>query len=251
MLYRDLQLAGETPRFGVVLAWQALVYGVWLPVAALVWRTFHNGLSQPAVRRFLLIGVAAIPVHAIGATFIDIAFSNPGMTDLIALAVHRLQLDMLIYTSFGIVALAAEFHRRAADEAAGASAIRLAMEQLRKTSAADPAHDARGPLFVSVGSKKLAVAMEDVEWFGSAANYVVVNWNGREGLIRKTIGTLEEELDPLAFARIHRTAVINLSKVQAAESLSDGSWRLRMESGTELVASRTYRSKILDRLNLR
>jgi DNA-binding LytR/AlgR family response regulator len=87
-----------------------------------------------------------------------------------------------------------------------------------------------------------------VEWFGSAANYVVVNWNGREGLIRQTLQSLEQELDPRLFARSHRTTIANLAKVEDAEPMADGSWRLKMESGTELVVGRTYRDAILQRL---
>ena len=87
-----------------------------------------------------------------------------------------------------------------------------------------------------------------MEWFGSPGNYVVVNWQGREGLIRQTLQSLEQRLDPQIFARSHRSAIVNLAKVESAQSLSDGSWRLGMASGAELVASRTYRDRLLDRL---
>lgn len=246
MLYRHLQLAGEQPAFATMLGWQAIIYSIWLPVAALFWRKFAwSGLTRRAIRTFLLFGVAAIPLHAVGCTFIDIGFSSPGSADLIAMVVQRAQIDTLIYLSFGILLIAAEFHRRAIDEAAAANAVRTAME--RSLQSNSPPSDAHR-LMVAVGAKQLIVQLSEVEWFGSAANYVVVNWDGREGLIRKTLQALEEELDPMTFARVHRTTIANLSKVHATQSLSDGSWRLRMSSGAELVASRTYRSQILGRL---
>jgi len=43
-------------------------------------------------------------------------------------------------------------------------------------------------------------------------------------------------------------ALINLSKVSEAKPLSDGSWRLSLASGAEVVTSRTYRDALLDRL---
>jgi DNA-binding LytR/AlgR family response regulator len=90
--------------------------------------------------------------------------------------------------------------------------------------------------------------VEEVEWFGSAGNYVVVNWENREGLVRRTLKSLERELDPLVFARAHRGTIVNLRKVCSAETLSDGSWKLSLQSGAETVVSRKYRDDILHRL---
>jgi DNA-binding LytR/AlgR family response regulator len=92
------------------------------------------------------------------------------------------------------------------------------------------------------------VAVDEVEWFGSAGNYVVVNWGGQDGLIRRTMQSLERELDPLVFARAHRGAIVNLRNVSTAETLSDGSWKLSLHSGAEVLVSRKYRDDILNRL---
>jgi len=59
---------------------------------------------------------------------------------------------------------------------------------------------------------------------------------------------LERRLDPAVFARSHRSTVVNLARVAAAQSLSDGSWKLTLTSGAELVVSRTYRDDLLARL---
>jgi DNA-binding LytR/AlgR family response regulator len=92
------------------------------------------------------------------------------------------------------------------------------------------------------------VDLVQVEWFGAADNYVVVHWGGREGLLRATLQSLEARLDPTVFARSHRSALVNLARVREAAPLSDGSWRLTLESGAEVVTSRTYRDDLLRRL---
>jgi DNA-binding LytR/AlgR family response regulator len=76
----------------------------------------------------------------------------------------------------------------------------------------------------------------------------VVNWAGREGLMRGTLNGLSARLDPAVFARAHRSTIVNLAKVKDAASLADGSWRLTLHSGAELVVSRTYRDAVLRRL---
>jgi DNA-binding LytR/AlgR family response regulator len=178
-------------------------------------------------------------------TFIDIKF---GSSDLIALALARFQVDTLTYSAFGIVAIAAALRRRADEEALAAAEISQALAAARsapKEEAADAEHPR---LMVSTGAKRTLVEVEEVEWFGSAGNYVVVNWENREGLVRRTLKSLERELDPLVFARAHRGTIVNLRKVCSAETLSDGSWKLSLQSGAETVVSRKYRDDILHRL---
>lgn len=251
LLFRQQQLTGQDPVFARMLVWQACVYGLWLPFGLFVWFMFRRSSATPAaIARFLLIGLVAVPVHAVGATFVDIAFSRPGSADLVALAAERAQLDLLIYAAFGLLAVAAAFRRRAEQEAAAAAALSGALEIARSALADSPnsqAGDAER-LMVSVGAKRVLVQTDEVEWFGSAGNYVVVNWQGREGLIRQTLQSLEQRLDPQVFVRIHRSTIVNLARVEGTQSLSDGSWRLSMASGAELVASRTYRDRLLGRL---
>lgn len=253
LLFRQQQLAGENPAFGRMLAWQAVVYALWLPFAAAVWRLFRrSGATLRAVRRFALLGLAAVPAHAVVATFIDISFSRPGSADLVGMVVGRAQIDILVYAAFAILGVAAVFQRQAADEAEAAASLaralnaaRASLDEMRGKDTADPR------LMVATGSRRALVALDEVEWFGSAGNYVVVNWQGREGLVRQTLQSLEAGLDRNLFARSHRGTIVNLAKVEAAQSLSDGSWRLTMASGAELVVSRTYRDLILGRLRPR
>lgn len=229
-----------------VFAWQGLVYGVWLPIAAVVWTIFkRHGLADRAVKLFILIGVIAVPAHAVLMTFVDITF---GSSDLIALVLARFQVDTLTYSAFGLVAMAAALRRRADAEARAAAEIAKALK------AAQSAPQTKAPdaecerLVVSTGTKRTLVAIDEVEWFGSAANYVVVNWGTREGLLRRTMQSLEQELDPRVFARARRGAIVNLRKVSSAEALSDGSWKLFLQSGAEVVVSRKHRADILHRL---
>lgn len=250
MNYRTLLLNDDDPDFAWMLVWQGIIYAFWIPVAVWVWRLFrHRGLVASAVWRYCLIGALTIPAHAIVLTGLDAHQATPGRIDLRSLAAQRAQLDILMYASFGVLALAAFFQRRSAEEAGAAEDIRLALDVARiALDRPSTQRQEQPPLMVSAGSRRIPVSIDDVEWFGSAGNYVVVNWRGNEGLVREPLQSLEKRLDPRLFARGHRGAIINLGKVAAAVSLSDGSWRLTMSSGAEVVVSRTYRDTILGRL---
>jgi DNA-binding LytR/AlgR family response regulator len=58
---------------------------------------------------------------------------------------------------------------------------------------------------VSIGLRRVAVEPSEVEWFAAAGNYLVVNWQGREGLLRETVQALASRLDPpCSYARTAR-----------------------------------------------
>ncbi len=253
-LVRQRAAAGLPHSYLVAVAWQATSYALWAPVGWFCWALFRRGGVTPAgVMAFLLLGWVVAPLHALAACLVDAAFS-PYVTlrDLPRLLEQRAPVEILIYSALGALGAALELRRRAQEEARRASALSEALDTARAALEARTAAPASVPaverLMVSTGTRRVPVDPDDVEWFGSAGNYVVVNWSGREGLIRDTLQALEQRLDLAVFARSHRSTIVNLGKVRETASLSDGSWRLVMESGAELVASRTYRDEILRRL---
>jgi len=149
---------------------------------------------------------------------------------------------ILLYTAVVAVGLAATEAQKALDARALNAQLEAALAQAR---AAVPA--ASAPLMVTVGSRRVPLSLDEVEAFTAAANYVVAHWGGREGLIRRTLTALEAEVDD-RFSRAHRSAIVNLAKVASAQPLSDGSWRLTLVGGHEVVVSRTYRDAVLARL---
>jgi hypothetical protein len=73
-------------------------------------------------------------------------------------------------------------------------------------------------------------------------------FNTLHTLHRQAISSLEAELDPRAFARIDRSAIVNLARVRELRRRSDGRWMARLIDGTELPVSRRRREQLLQRL---
>ncbi|WP_454761638.1 LytTR family DNA-binding domain-containing protein [Caulobacter segnis] len=223
------------------LAWQGAVYAAWLPAAGLVWLILRRfGAGPRGLLASSLAGVVAVPLEALASSLIDQAFI--GGTDLAGRVVGRIPVCILLYTAIVTVGLAAVYHRRAAEARARNALLETALAEARAI-AAPPER-----LMVMAGSRRVPVEASAVEWFGAADNYVVVHWSGREGLLRATLQSLETQLDPRLFARVHRSTLVNLAHVREAQPLSDGSWRLILASGAEVVTSRTYREDVLRRL---
>jgi DNA-binding LytR/AlgR family response regulator len=196
------------------------------------------------------LGLPTGVAHAGFATALDIAFSPAAEPeDWVRLLLGRTPMDMLVYLALATFAAALVAQQRGAEASAHSAELSRTLDSARAALSARAAGPEPAPrLLVSTGSKQIVVEPGEVEWFASAGNYVVVNWAGREGLIRETLTAVEARLDPAVFARSHRSTIVNLARVRETASLSDGSWRLTVESGAELVVSRTYRDAVLARL---
>ena len=66
------------------------------------------------------------------------------------------------------------------------------------------------------------VAVSDIDWIASARNYLLLHCGGREYPMRCTMRAMEQQLDPARFARVHRSAIVNLEQVQELEQELEG-----------------------------
>jgi two-component system LytT family response regulator len=93
------------------------------------------------------------------------------------------------------------------------------------------------------------VRAEDVEWVEAEGNYAALHAGGRRHLVRQTMKTLESRLDPARFARVHRSAIVNATRVARAESLGHGEYRLQLASGAQVDTSRAYSARVRELLH--
>ena len=103
-------------------------------------------------------------------------------------------------------------------------------------------------LVVGVARGARVVPVREVEWVEAADNYVRVHAAGGGGLLREPLRDLERRLDPRRFARVHRSALVNLARVRELRPLPSGDYALTMQSGATVTLSRTYRDAVLARL---
>ncbi len=91
------------------------------------------------------------------------------------------------------------------------------------------------------------VAVHDIQWIKAEGDYARIHvLAGKSYLVTRTLSDLEQRLDPNAFLRIHRSAIIRTDKIR--EVKGEGSARLRvvLDDGTELIVSRS-RAALLKR----
>ena len=84
----------------------------------------------------------------------------------------------------------------------------------------------------------------DVDWIAAEGDYVRVFSKGRGYLVRHTMTAMEARLDPRAFARIHRSTIVNIARVREIRPQGDREYVVVLTDGTKLKMSRGYREAL-------
>jgi len=88
---------------------------------------------------------------------------------------------------------------------------------------------------------------EAIDWITALDYYAELHVAGRSLLLREPLQDLETRLDPARFVRIHRSTIVNASRVRRLERLVHGDYEVVLADGTRLRMSRARR-KALERL---
>jgi two-component system LytT family response regulator len=91
----------------------------------------------------------------------------------------------------------------------------------------------------------LFLPVTDIRWIGAEENYVRICTRTENHLLRQTMADLEEKLDPAMFARVHRSAIVNLHYVKEVRTESRGDFAVLLVNGQRVPMSRSYHARIL------
>ena len=96
--------------------------------------------------------------------------------------------------------------------------------------------------------REFLVAAADIEWLQASGNYVNLHVSGRDYPLRSTIASIENRLDARRFARVHRSYIVNLTRIASIEALDTGDARLHLQDGSTVPCSRRYRPELRERI---
>ena len=91
------------------------------------------------------------------------------------------------------------------------------------------------------------VKVADIDWIESSANYAHLHTSRANYVVRMTMGELERRLDPARFARIHRSTIVQVDRIQDIIAAWHGDYDVTLLDGTVLRLTRNYRDRVLDR----
>jgi two-component system, LytTR family, response regulator len=103
---------------------------------------------------------------------------------------------------------------------------------------------------VRLGSRIQIVLADDVEWIAAAGDYAELHSvGGRSHLLRETMNSLEQKLDPAQFLRIHRSRIVRVKCVRELRAIENREYLVKLSDGSEHRSSRTYADRLDDWLS--
>jgi len=97
---------------------------------------------------------------------------------------------------------------------------------------------------VRTGSRIQIVLAEDTDWIGAAGDYAELHVRGRSHLLRETMNSLEQKLDPAKFLRIHRSRIVRKTCIVELRGIDNREYLVKLSDGSEHRSSRTYASQL-------
>jgi two-component system LytT family response regulator len=113
-----------------------------------------------------------------------------------------------------------------------------ALEQIKSK----PTHLER--LVIKMNGHIFFVRAEEIDWLEAEGNYVRLHTGKESYLLRDTISALESQLDPKRFVRVHRSAIVNIDRIQELQPWFHGEYRIILREGVQLTLSRSYKEKL-------
>lgn len=103
-------------------------------------------------------------------------------------------------------------------------------------------------LVIKSGGRVFFLDTDDIDWIEAEGNYVSVHTGKKSHLLRETISSLESQLDPKKFLRIHRSSIVRIDRIKELQPWFHGEYRVVLQDGTQLTLSRNYRENLQEAL---
>lgn len=117
----------------------------------------------------------------------------------------------------------------------------------RAADLATPPAKYANQMTIRIRRRMFSLEVSDISWIQGASQYSRVHAKGGEYLLSRTLASLECELDPKRFFRIHRSAIVNAAHVREVRSSGDGRYNIYLHGGQALPMGRARR-EILEKL---
>jgi DNA-binding LytR/AlgR family response regulator len=140
----------------------------------------------------------------------------------------------------------------ARDGAAKLAEMSAVLESLREGEAeGEPTGDAYArELWVNDRRGRVRVALDQVVWFEAEREYVRIHGPERSYLVRRALRDLAERLDPNQFLRLHRSALVNSTKIARVIRRTGGGLAAVLATGVEIPVGRKYQHAVRAHLGM-
>jgi two-component system LytT family response regulator len=122
----------------------------------------------------------------------------------------------------------------------------------RETEAPAPATGSnyRKLIGFKAGGRVFFLNTDKIDWIEAEGKYVRLHVGTTSPLLREPISTIEAQLDPAKFLRIHRSYIVKIDYIRELQSLFNQKYMVVLHDGTELHLSDSGRRRLAARLGI-
>jgi len=84
----------------------------------------------------------------------------------------------------------------------------------------------------------------DIDWIDAAGDYMCIHVDGVTHIMRSTLKSLLAKLDPDLLKRVHRSTIVNVTRIEKIIPHTKGECFLVLAEDEKIKVSRNYRSVI-------
>ena len=121
-------------------------------------------------------------------------------------------------------------------------AIERALRRLRAAPLDAGASQCLSRLRIKEDGQIALLPVNEIVWIEAANKYVVIHTAAASHVMRETVQSLENRLDPTEFVRTHRSALVRKGAVKGLHPLPHGDYIVRLTNGAEAPLSRGFRA---------
>jgi two-component system LytT family response regulator len=94
------------------------------------------------------------------------------------------------------------------------------------------------------------IPMSEIDYILASGPYAELVVGDRKHLIREAMQNLENQLDPARFFRVHRSAIVQLDRVEALLKAPGGDYDVQLRNGVKIKVARSRREELEKRLSM-
>lgn len=200
---------------------------LFIPILTILFKRLQDE-NLISFRKTVLLIIAPIVVHFLLVPFVALVFSGlffDGRYDLYKFfsytLAHDFNIMVIIYAGF---VLGYKYFSRRSNISQGKSQENGVLEKI----------------VINHGKDNTIVYTKDILQITSATPYIFIHLENKKFLHSETLKSICCQLDDHAFLRVHKSAIVNVAKVQSFKSRLNGDYDLLLKNGDTVRLSRTY-----------
>lgn len=98
---------------------------------------------------------------------------------------------------------------------------------------------------VKSANKVSFINVNEIDWIEAASSYLYLHCDNQSHLLRQSMDSMELQLDPAKFARIHRSTIVNIDRISELVPGTYGDFKVVLNDGTHLNLSRSRKERLM------